>query len=82
LLLLEVSQPDPEKSEFLRSQTFLLCYAYQFALGRHQNSHRLELAELVNAYFVCPAVILSLLLVLRRAVALGRALHNLTFGCL
>jgi hypothetical protein len=82
VLLLEVSQPDPEKSEFLRSQALLLCYAYEFALGRYQDPHRLELAELVNEYLLCFVVVLSLLFVFCRAVALGRELHNLPFGYL
>jgi hypothetical protein len=79
--LLEVSQPDPEKSKFFRSQAFLLCYAHEFAFGRHQHSHRLELAELLNAHLLCLMfIILSLPLVLCRGVTRGRELYNLPFG--
>jgi hypothetical protein len=80
VLLLEVPQPDPEKSEFLRSQALLFGYAYKFAVGRHPHPLRAELAERVNAFLLGLGGILSLWLVLGRAIALGRELHDLAFG--
>ena len=61
-----------EKSEFLRSQTFLLCYTHELTLGGNAGRNGLELGELVHRYFLYPVVNLALLFVFCRLLIPGR----------